>query len=360
MKIAIVLTDQSFLRTKSMGIFNISMGLAKGLMHHPGVKELHILCNNECGDTFKDCPSHVKLHLLNKPVPRRFGRVWWDQFGLSAYVRKISPEWLILPKGFPPYFPCIGKTKLACYVHDVCWEYYETKPAEVRNKAFPRHELLYFKTLSLHALKISDLILTHSRFNESRILAHAPNATIARIGIGFEAPLSIPEQTAEKKDILTYASTFHHKRMDLVLKHITAWIAQRPDREQIKVHLVGSLPDSFKLPQENWVHHPRLPFAELCRLMRQRCRMTVYISDYESFGMPPVESFLNGIPCIASDFPSFHENIPESYIFPKEDTEAFIAKANEVYDGKIPFECPTYPTWAEVTDRCVRALTEHS
>ena len=177
MKIAIVLTDQSFLRTKSMGIFNVSMGLTKGLMQHPEVSELHILGNNECGDTFRDCPPHVHLHLMDKPVPRRFERVWWDQFGLSAAVRKIKPDWLILPKGFPPLFPCLGKTKLACYVHDVGWEYYEHCTAAERNKAFPPHEYIYFKNLSTVLSLFKSNRLCRDRRTHTRIIRKLKSGT---------------------------------------------------------------------------------------------------------------------------------------------------------------------------------------
>lgn len=359
MKVVIALTDQSFLRTKSMGIFNVSMGLTRGLMTCPEISELHVLGNNELGGLFEDCPPHVHLHLMDKPVPRRFARVWWDQFGVSAAIRKIAPDWAIFPKGFPPYFPLLGKTKLACYVHDVGWEYYEDKPAEIRNKAFPRHELMYFKRLSLRAMRMSDVVLTHTVFNESRIHAHEPRARVARIGIGFDEPAPVDSLNSTKKDVLTYASTFPHKRMDIVLARLTAWLQQRADAENIRIHLVGSLPKQFELPDYHWVHHSRMPFTELRQLMRKKCRMAVYVSDYESFGMPPVECLLNGVPCIASDFPSFHENLPESYIFPQDNEAEFIRTANEVYDGSIPFTCPEYPTWNQVAERCVKALLTH-
>ena len=52
MKILLSLTDQSFRATKSVGIFNVSMGLARGLMHCEGVRELHLLGNDECAAQF--------------------------------------------------------------------------------------------------------------------------------------------------------------------------------------------------------------------------------------------------------------------------------------------------------------------
>lgn len=355
MKIAIALTDQSFTRTKSMGIFNVSMGLTRGLMLHPDVSELHILGNNECGAAFADCPKHVHLHLMDKPVPRRFARVWWDQFGLSAAVRKINPDWLLLPKGVPPFFPRLGNTKMACYVHDVMWEHYEQRPLGDRPKAFPLHEFIYFKNLSLHAMRTADVVLTHTAFNAERIHSYVPGARVSRIGIGFDAP---PMQSAELsgKDVLTYGSTFPHKRLDLTFARLTEWLNQRKDGADIRIHLVGSIPEGTSLPNERWVHHKRIPYAQLCDLLRTQCRMAVYFSDYESYGMPPVECLMNGVPCLASDIPPIRENMPEQYLVSNHQPEKFIRTANDCYDGRLPFTCPSFPDWQEVTNSCILAL----
>lgn len=360
MKVAIALTDQSFQRTKSMGIFNVSMGLAKGLMHCPEITELHILGNNECGDAFTDCPPHVHLHLTDKPVPRRFARVWWDQFGLCAAVRKIKPDWVILPKGVPPFFPRFGKAKMACYVHDVMWEHYAQRSASDRKGPFPWHELLYFRTLSLRAMKVSDLVLTHTQFNAARIRHYVPGARIVRIGIGFDDKPPITQHSEEKKDILTYVSTFPHKCTPLTLQRITAWLNTRPDGDNIRIHAVGSLPTDMVLPDERWIHHARIPFSELRILLRKKCRMAVYFSDYESYGMPPVECLLNGTPCLASDIPPIRENIPSQYLFNNADAADFINKANAIYDGSLPFICPNFPSWQDVCNRCVQELLQHA
>ncbi len=356
MKIAIALTDQSFQRTKSMGIFNVSMGLTKGLMNHPAVTELHILGNDECKDVFPDCPSHVHLHLLDKPVPRRFGRVWWDQFGLSAVVRKIAPDWLILPKGFPPVFSLTGNTKIACYVHDVIWEYY----AKLKGKQnpFPWYENIYFQMLGKRALKCSDLVLTSTMFNKERFSVYAPKAKTAVVGIGFDSPPQVKGKE-QRKDILLYASQFPHKLTKLAVQRLSSWIKNRPDLAGLKIHVIGNLPNEINLDDSCWIKHNRLPRVELDKLIN-RCKCSVYFSDYEGYGMPPVESIRAGLPCVASDIPPIRENIPERYLFDNTVQESFIRVMNNAYDCNDAVECPHFPTWAEVTDRCVRALAEHS
>lgn len=341
-----------------MGIFNISMALTQGLMNHPKVKELHIIGNNECHAIFNNCPPHVHLHLLDQAVPRRFGRIWWDQFGMNKIVRQINPDWLLLPKGYRSFFPLGSKTKIACYIHDVMWEHYEQRGIGDRGKAFPLHEFIYFKHLSLYSMRHADLVLTHSLFNKGRILHYAPHANIVRIGVGFnQAPLTNTSRKL-KKAVLTYASDYPHKRWDLVIKRLSVWLAQREDADDIRILVAGSLPEHCQLPSKHWQHVGRIPFSELQTIMREQCRMAAYFSDYESYGMPPVECILNGVPCVASDIPPIRENIPAEYLFHNDNENDFIRVANTTFDAQQSITCKAFPTNEEMCNSCAQALAD--
>ncbi len=356
MKLALSLTDQSFIATKSVGIFNVSMGLARGLMDCREVEELHILGNEECAGAFHGCPGHVHLHLAGKAVPRRFARVWWDQWGVSSAIRRIAPDWVLLPKGFPPYFPRLGGARLACYVHDVNWEYYETRRGGGRENPFPRHQLAYFRRLGLRALAVSDLVLTSTQFNLARFAAHVPGVRAAAVGIGFDSPLREPAATPGA-DVLFYASPYPHKLTRLGIARLEAWLAARGGRGPApRIHVIGRLPGGCALPGGQWVEHGRLPQAELDSLMRGQCRVSVYFSDYEGFGMPPVESLRAGLPCVASDLPPIRENIPARYLFDNADEQSFIRTMDAAYGNPGAIERPAYPDWREVARRAVAAM----
>ena len=354
MKLLLALTDQSFTATKSVGIFNVSMGLARGLMQVPEVSELHILGNEECAAHFNNLPQHVHLHLANMPVPRKFKRVWWDQLGICAAIRKINPDWAILPKGFPPFFPMLGKTKLACYLHDVNWEYYEQQFGK-GDSPFPRHELLYFRALGLRAMQVSNLVLTSTQFNKSRYEHYTPGCRTSVVGIGFDAPAR-DYQPAAGRDILFYASPFPHKLTPLGIQRVEAWLKQRTDADEIRVHLIGRLPQDTILPGSHWVQHGRLPYDELQHILHHESRCAIYFSDYEGFGMPPVECLRGGIPCLASALPPICENIPSRFTFKNEDEADFISKLNQLYDAPDMTDLPSFPNWQEVASRCVNAM----
>lgn len=355
MKLLISLTDQSFAATKSVGIFNVSMGLTHGLMQCPQVQELHILGNNECIETFANCPPHVHLHELQRSVPKRFGRIIWDQFSLPAAIRKISPDWVLLPKGFPPFFPCIGRTKLACFLHDVIWEYYQQLPKNAASP-FPPHELVYFRALAKRALSAADVVLTSTQFNKARYKTYAPQAHVKVVGLGFDTP-PMP-QLHRGDDILFFASPFPHKLTALGVLRLQAWLRQHPHAQHLRIHTVGTLPPDTVLTDARWVHHGRIPHESLRKLMTETCRLAVYFSAYEGFGMPPVECLLMGLPCVASDIPPIRENIPAEYLFDNNDEQAFIRTMTAAYQAASPPPCLSFPTWNEVANRCVQAMLQ--
>ncbi len=104
------------------------------------------------------------------------------------------------------------------------------------------------------------------------------------------------------------------------------------------------------------MNHTRLPWGELQQLLREQCRVSVYFSDYEGFGMPPVESLRLGIACAASDLPPIRENIPPRYLFNNDDEAGFVRTLNALYEQSKVEDCPNYPSWAEVAQRAINQM----
>lgn len=359
LKVLISLTDQSFRATKSVGIYNVSIGLAKGLAQCEDVTELHILANREIAPLLSGLPSHVHLHLEDKPVPVRYGRLWWDQVGISRAVREIQPDWALLPKGVPPFFPRMGKTKLACYVHDVNWEYYARIGKGTPN-SLPRYQHLYFKSLLLRALRISDLVLTSTQFNKGRYLSYESRAHTEVVGIGFDGKQEA-FRSARGRDVLFFSSPYPHKLTELGVQRVSAWLQQRGDAgKSIRVHVIGGQTPNFAFPDERWIPYGRIPESEMRRIMTQECRVAVYFSAYEGFGMPPVECLRAGIPCVASDLPPIRENIPAELLFDNEKEDSFFAVMNYAYHITTLPNRQAHPTWKNVAQRVVLAMRTHS
>lgn len=121
------------------------------------------------------------------------------------------------------------------------------------------------------------------------------------------------------------------------------------------MHVVGGLPTGISLPEQaGWVRHARLKTDALLEL-RRSCRIAIYFSAYEGFGMPPVECLLEGQPCIASDIPPIRENVPASLLFRNDDFASFSSCiSNTLAAGTLP--AIAMPTWEAVAARIVTAM----
>ena len=355
------LADQNFQTTKSVGIFNLSVKLLSGLATHPEVSSLTVLSNSTFQDGLR-LPKNVETQLCDRAIAGRFGRVWWDQWGVYQAARKAGRAWLFLPKGFASFCrPC--PVKLALYVHDTILEsYYRENPGT------PLLELMYFRRCLRANLRYGRLIFTNSEFTKSeieRVAARAgwPVPPLVNVGIGFD---SSPECGASRdNEVLVLASPFRHKRTDLAVAFLKRW--QEQTEFDGTVRWVGSLPADLSLPPfAGWSHVARLPELEY-RQAVSRARVLVFFSEYEGFGMPPVEAIVQGVCPVYSELPATQEVLAgKGCPFRNEDYESFLQamkKALRMAPAQIEFwreELLSRFNWKRVCTRVVEALKLHA
>lgn len=295
------LADQNFAKTKSVGIFNLSVDLLKALAGSSRPMELTVLLNSALG-TQLSLPSKVRTCFHEQAVRGRMRRIWWDQWGVYRAAKRLGQDWLFLPKGFASFLaPC--PVKLALYAHDTILEsYYQDHPG------VSRLECLYFSRSLGAGLRQARVIFTNSDFT-SRELSRAAARRgikpppIIKAGIGFQ----LPEPTREPRvdEIVVLAGAFPHKRTDLALDYLARWQAET--KYPGRIEWVGRLPPRLPFADfPNWRHSPRLSHAEYQARM-QRCRVLIFFSDYEGFGMPPVEAVLNGMCPVYSEIEATRE-----------------------------------------------------
>jgi glycosyltransferase involved in cell wall biosynthesis len=96
-----------------------------------------------------------------------------------------------------------------------------------------------------------------------------------------------------------------------------------------------------------------------------RARVVIYTSDYEGFGMPPVEAVLEGACPVFSDIPALREVMGKAGCpFDNESEESFIDAMNQAFT--MPAE--TIAAWSKsllqrhnwqtVTERIVQTLAK--
>jgi glycosyltransferase involved in cell wall biosynthesis len=237
---------------------------------------------------------------------------------------------------------------------------------------YPGHvspfENAYFRRSIVATLRHAELILTNSEFTAREVrriagIYHLQAPRVVCVGIGFERPpaLNLPREN----HVVALTSNWPHKRTHLALGWLERW--QRESQFQGTIHLIGSLPKNTPPPaQKGWVHRERLAEPDYRRLLQQ-ARTLVYFSDYEGFGMPPVEATLANVSAVYSDLPPTRESMGGAGLpFSNMDFESF----RRAMDRAMSLSPELSHAWAEqllarhnwgqVAQRVVSALEEAS
>ena len=298
------LADQTFERTKSLGILNLSVQLCQHLARSDAFQQLSVFSNRFLSDRLV-VPPGVRIEEFDSAANSRLGRMMWDQWRCYSAAARAGHQWLFLPKGFAS-FTRSPPVKLAAYVHDAMHDFYSRQFP----RAIPRFERWYFRQSLIATLRRADVIFTNTEFTRSEVLRLArqyrlPAPRVIAAGIGFSDVSELPG--AKSNRIVALVGRPPHKRSELAVEWIARW--QKDRSYDGEVHLIGSLPSAVQAPP-TWRVHPRLTDAQYEELLRS-ARVVVYFSDYEGFGMPPVEAILRGACAVFSDLPAMREVMPQ-------------------------------------------------
>ena len=299
--LTVSLADQNALRTKSIGIYNFAMRFARALHDGGEIDDLTLLSNRFNRGELPEHPRRgCQILDCSFPTANNACRVLWDQALLNLYS---GSEWLFLPKGFAPILMPVP-SRLAVYVHDVMGDYYAGR--------YPGYETglesTYFN-LSLQAsLQRADIVFTNTEFSRGEIQAYARRRGIVPprievIGYGFDPSPVLDEEQEER--IVFFASKVPHKRTEMAVRYLEEWLKRSGFKGTVAC--VGILDEGIRRPDHpafKWIG--RVPSRDLQVLLR-RSRVVLYTSEYEGFGMPPVEAVMAGACPVYSDIPPIRE-----------------------------------------------------
>ena len=352
------LADQSFERTKSLGILGLSVKLAESLAASEKVGPITLFSNSSLSAQLK-LPPRVERIDFDRAASGRVGRLLWDQTGCYAAAERAGREWLFLPKGFASFLRK-PPGKLAAYVHDVMHDYYRTRFPN----GFSRFESWYFDRALAATLRDASVIFTNTAFTRSEVLRVAgergitpPRVLVA--GIGFRE--EVVARSAKEERIVVLAGPLPHKRSDLAVEWVDRW--QKEEGYPGEIHVIGGLPQGMAAPGA-WRQHRRLGGWEFAALLSS-ARGLVYFSEYEGFGMPPVEAVLAGTCPVFSDLPATREVMGECGCpFRNDDFGSFreamrtaLAAEEEVIRG-WSVKLRALHAWSQVAERVISGL-EH-
>lgn len=303
------IADQTLQRGKSVGILNVSLNLLRQLSRRPEIGRMTVLGNSTFNASEFTADGRTLWVEHDEVLKGPLHRMAWDQWRMYSAGLQSGNSWLFAAKGFASFIRKPGNL-LACIIYDGMHDYYR----EHYPRGFSRFEMFYFLNSLKATIRSADVIFTISDFTTSEVLRIARKygltpPPVITMGIGFsDEDMLVSRLNASgsrEKNIVVLASRWPHKRTDLALAYMQAWQAKTGYKGTVS--WVGTLPAGVGLPPlPNWSFHTRLSFEEYGRLL-SRARALVYFSDYEGFGMPPIEALLAGASPVYSDIPVTRE-----------------------------------------------------
>ena len=251
---------------------------------------------------------------------------WWEQIQLPLAVNRDEVDVFFAPAYSAPIqlsIPCVVTMHDVSFVAHPEW--------------FRWREGLRRRWLASYAMRHAKAVITVSRFSKTEIIRwfdvpaervhvirHGSPAEISSVD-AYETPAPLPL-------ILYVGSIFNRRNLPALIKAFAKVHTVIPDaqlaivganhtypRQDLKAvvaqHEVGTQVRLYEYVADN----------ELSTLYRQ-ARVFVFLSEYEGFGLPPLEALSVGVPIILGDTSVAHEIYGDASLFVPHTDVAAIAE----------------------------------
>lgn len=260
---------------------------------------------------------HIHAHLPNKLLSA--ASLLIQKPTLEHLIRKNTPEVIdavFLPN--PSIISLENRTPLIVTIHDLSFLHINETFA-VKNRWW--HAAVRIKKLAQRAQSIIAVSQTTARDIEETL--NIPREKITVIYPGVTKPtttLHLPQ--IPKKYILILSSFEPRKNLEILLSPLAAILAQ-PKYADVEVVAMGTLGyhgekilAAFhnKLPSHKF-HYLGYVTEEIKRALIGGAYLTLYPSRFEGFGLPPLESGIQKVPCIVSRIPSLQEILGNATLY---------------------------------------------
>jgi len=259
--------------------------------------------------------SRLTLRLIPKGlIPLN---TYWEQFVLPREVKKDRLSLFFSPGYFLPLSLSLPRVVA---IHDIS---FETHP-----EWFSLKERIRRRRFIRKAAEIADLVLTDSRFSKEELLRyyHLPEEKVKVVYLGvdpFFKPIDDEEKLSELRDklelerdekiILFAGSILPRRRIPELIRALPLILRQVPEAILVIAGENRTFPYiNLPLLASELGVRERVRFCgfmgeEALNLLYNLASVFIYLSDYEGFGLPPLEAMAVGTPVVTSDSSSLRE-----------------------------------------------------
>jgi glycosyltransferase involved in cell wall biosynthesis len=246
---------------------------------------------------------------------------WWEQTTLGSAIRRDKPDVFFAPAYTAP----LGlRMPFAVTIHDIS---FIAHPEWFRPREQWRRRML-----TTHAARRASVVFTDSEFSRSEIEAHlrVPVERLRVIPPGVAHAHRIP--TSRAPLVLFVGSLFNRRRLPDLIAAFARATAQLPDARLV---IVGA--DRTWPAQDLRAEAESLGISETTQIvdyvddtaladLYARASVFAFFSEYEGFGLTPLEALAAGVPIVVVDTPVAREVYGESAAYvPRGDIEAAAA-----------------------------------
>jgi glycosyltransferase involved in cell wall biosynthesis len=269
--------------------------------------------------------GHVRVQFVAVPGS---GDAWWEQIDLASAANHHALDVFFAP-GYTA--PLRVGAPLVVTIHDVSFV--------AHPEWFGWREGTRRRTLTRLSARKARTILTVSDFSRKEIVAHlgVDPAIVRRVYNGVTPPADARRDEPSARELLVlYAGTIFNRR------HVPALV--RAFR-----HVADRHPDASLAIVGDNRSHPRLDVAAVVREagvtgrvaihdyandallanLYRRARVFVFLSEYEGFGLTPLEALSAGVPPVVLDTPVAREVCLGAAVYVSATSETQVAAAIE-------------------------------
>ncbi len=289
MKIAV---DCYEVTAESTGVGRVIHNILLSLCQEESPYEF-LACTREKIKDYSDCRTIKQcLFAQNK------GYFRWQNGPFFKKIKKIHPDLVVAPNYTLPFFI---KSKSILFEHDIS---FVSHP-----EWFTKKEVLKRKYLVKRSIKKASLVITLSEFSKQEIIRHfsvfPEKIKVMYLGVGERfKPAEVKETSGWKqkkglknKKIIGYlGSIFNRRNIPLLVDSVRLLREEFPE---IILYIIGKNLTFPRQPlerilNENWIiWEESIPESEL-PLFFSSLDAFAYLSEYEGFGLPPLESLACG------------------------------------------------------------------
>ncbi len=269
------------------------------------------------------------------------GGTWWEQVTLWSALRRGGYDVLFAPAYTAPL---TGSTPIALAVHDVSFAAHPEwfRPRERWRRAW----------VTTRAARRARVVVTLSSFSRDEIARHlgVDSRSIRIIPLGTGLPASATGDAVRRRPtgpptILFVGSIFNRRHLPALIQSLPHIARRHPGVELV---IVGD--------NRTWPPQDLRAVAEAAGVSSQvretayvddheldalyaRASVFVFLSEYEGFGLTPLEALARGVPTLVLDTPVAREVYGDAADYvPTPDPEAVSRAVLRILDGTVTID----------------------